>query len=56
MKKNYQKPAMRVVEMQHRGIICTSTRKINALGNNAGLNYAGASIDDDSDDDAEIIR
>ena len=56
MKKNYQKPAMLVVKMQHRGIICTSTRKINALGSNAGLNYAGASIDDDEDHDHEIIR
>ena len=25
MKKNYQKPAMRVVEFRHMGIICTSS-------------------------------
>ena len=35
-KKDYKKPALRVVRLQHQGIICAS--EVNRTSNNAGLN------------------
>ena len=54
MTKKYQKPAMRVVKMQYRGIICVSgKREIKSMHSNAGMDYVGsdASVPDFDDDD-----
>ena len=40
MKKNYQKPTMNVVKLQHSGIICTS--QVTDTSNNASLRYVGS--------------
>ena len=39
MKREYLKPAMRVVELQHSGIICTS--KVESLCGNGDLILGG---------------
>ena len=51
MKKNYQKPAMCVVQLQHRCQILAGS-EVHSLGGNSNMRYAG------SDDDYEegIIR
>ena len=52
MKKNYKKPAMRVVKMQYRGIICVSgKREIRSMHSNAGLGLGGSDKDYYQDDD-----
>lgn len=55
MKKNYQKPSMRVVEFRHMGIICTSSgskmvkeTKSNLSGTDA-IEYIGSDKDYDGD-------
>ena len=39
MKKEYFKPSMKVVKLQHSGIICTS--KVETLGGNTDLILGG---------------
>jgi hypothetical protein len=36
-KQAYIKPAMRVVRMQHQGIICTTSTTVSRNSNNVGL-------------------
>ena len=38
MKKNYQKPSMKVIKIQHQGIICQS---VNGVGGNGGFDLGG---------------
>ena len=51
MKKNYQKPAMRVVQLQHRCQILAGS-EVHSLGGNSNMRYAGS----DDPDDEVIIR
>ena len=44
MKKNYEKPTMIVVKIQHSGIICQS--KVGDTESNAGMKYGGAGTDE----------
>ena len=38
MKKNYEKPSMKVIKIQQVGIICTS---MNDVGGNVGFGFGG---------------
>ena len=40
-KKAYMKPTMRVVKMQHQGIICTSDPVRSVDGGDTGIDYGG---------------
>ena len=42
-KKAYMKPTMRVVKMQHQGIICTSDPVRSVDGGDTGIDYGGGS-------------
>ena len=50
MTKKYQKPAMRVVKLQHRGQILTSS-EVRSMHSNAGLGLGGSDKDYSQDDD-----
>ena len=59
MKKIYEKPSMRVVKIQHSGIICTSGTVTN-VGGNSGMSIGGGKSGtarargfDDWDDDCD---
>lgn len=41
MSKNYQKPAMRVVNLQHRS--CILSGSVGSVGGNTEIRYGGAS-------------
>lgn len=41
MSKNYQKPAMRVVNLQHRS--CILSGSVESVGGNTEIRYGGAS-------------
>ena len=50
MKKEYSKPAMRVVELKHRcQLLSVSSRSIQSVGSNADIYYGG------SDDECEEV-
>ena len=50
MTKNYQKPAMRVVKLQHRGQLL-QTSEVKSIGGNSGMRYGGSDKDYYQDDD-----
>ena len=50
MKKNYKKPAMRVVKMQHRSQILVGS-EVRSMHSNAGLGLGGSDNDYYHDDD-----
>ena len=54
-RKDYQKPAMRVVKLQHRGQILTGS-EVKSMHSNAGLGLGGSDKDyyEDDDDDDDI--
>ena len=41
MKKNYQKPAMRIVTVQHHQMLCASVDGVNSSG--TGIGFGGGS-------------
>ena len=41
MKKNYQKPSMKVIKIQHQGIICTSGTVTNVESGDTGIGFGG---------------
>ena len=43
MKKIYMKPDMKVVKLQHQGIICTSDPVGSVDGGDTGIGYGGGS-------------
>ena len=47
MKKNYQKPAMRVVQLQHQPHLLSGS--VQATESNVGFRYAGSDADFDED-------
>ena len=49
MKKNYQKPAMRVVKLQHRGQLLQGS-EVQSMHGNSGMRYGGSDKDDYTDD------
>ena len=40
-RKDYQKPAMRVVKLQHRGQLL-QTSEVKSMGGNSGMRYGGS--------------
>ena len=40
MKKDYQKPAMCIVRIQHQSMVCSSVRSLSS--GNTGITYGGA--------------
>ena len=52
MKKNYQKPAMRVVQLQHKCQILAGSPEVQSMRGNSNMNYAGS----DEDYEEGIIR
>ena len=47
MKKEYMKPAMRVVRIQHQCIICTSPAVHNSVGGSTQFSRSSGGWDDD---------
>lgn len=50
MKKDYIKPAMRVVKLQHQNIICTSPYGAKGVSNGDGINWKDGGFDDNEGD------
>jgi hypothetical protein len=48
MKKNYSKPAMRVVEIKQRNLFLMASQRMYQMNSNAGIDYEG--------DDSEYIK
>ena len=40
-RKDYQKPAMRVVKLQHRGQILAGSPEVKSMRGNSGVGYGG---------------
>lgn len=50
MKREYQKPAITVVKLQHRTMLLTGSPAVHSLGSSSSdLNYLGSDADYDED-------
>ena len=49
MKKEYMKPAMRVVELQHQCHILSGSRGAKSLSNSEGIDWKDNGFDDEED-------
>lgn len=48
MKKNYQKPVMLVVNIQHQSQILAGSDKVTGFGGNTNIGYGGSSTNNTS--------